>query len=84
MSAVSNLRILLLGAGGREHALAWKLAQSPIVGQIFVCPGNGGTSLLPKTSNVPLSGNDFNELVKFATDNNVSLKNQRHLRSHSK
>jgi phosphoribosylamine--glycine ligase/phosphoribosylformylglycinamidine cyclo-ligase len=66
-----SLRILILGAGGREHALGWKLAQSTLVERIFVCPGNGGTKSLPKTENVPLSGNDFGELVQYAVKNQV-------------
>lgn len=66
-----SLRILILGAGGREHALAWKLAQSPLVDHIFVCPGNGGTESLAKTTNVALSGSNFGELVDFAVKNEV-------------
>lgn len=65
------LRILVLGSGGREHALAWKLAQSPLVGQIYVCPGNGGTSQVPKTTNVTVGSNTFPELVAFATQEKV-------------
>jgi phosphoribosylamine--glycine ligase / phosphoribosylformylglycinamidine cyclo-ligase len=64
-------RILVLGSGGREHALAWKLSQSLLVNHIFVCPGNGGTSCLPKTTNVDLSTTDFSQLVKFALKNEV-------------
>lgn len=64
--------VLIVGSGGREHALAWKLAQSPLVKEIFVCPGNGGTATLDKTSNVgvPLS-HDFALLVAFAVENKV-------------
>jgi phosphoribosylamine-glycine ligase len=65
--------VLILGSGGREHALAWKLAQSARVERLFVCPGNGGTATLPKTANVSLSGTNFEELVKFATENEVRL-----------
>lgn len=65
------LKILVLGNGGREHALAWKLSQSDLVQHIFVAPGNGGTSQLPKTSNVQMSISDFNPLVKFALDEEV-------------
>ncbi|EPQ61418.1 hypothetical protein GLOTRDRAFT_89991 [Gloeophyllum trabeum ATCC 11539] len=72
MSA-SALRILILGSGGREHALAWKLSQSQLVQDIFVCPGNGGTSQCPKTANVDISSSDFAALVKFAVENQVSL-----------
>ncbi|KAJ7446412.1 aminoimidazole ribonucleotide synthetase [Mycena galericulata] len=68
-----SIRILLLGSGGREHALAWKFAQSPLVEQIFVCPGNGGTDQLPKTTNAPLSSTDFPALVAFAVENELNL-----------
>ena len=64
---IMSIRILLLGGGGREHALVWKLARSPLVDHIYVCPGNAGTYQEPKTSNIidiPL--NDFLRLVDFA------------------
>ena len=66
-----SLRILILGAGGREHALAWKLAKSPRVERIFVCPGNGGTSTESKTVNVSLPADDFPALVDFAVKEQV-------------
>ena len=70
----SDLTILLVGNGGREHALAWRLAQSPSVKTIFVAPGNGGTATgLDKVQNVNISGGDFPKLVQFALDNNVNL-----------
>ncbi|KAJ6575362.1 bifunctional purine ADE1 [Mycena capillaripes] len=69
-----SIRILLLGSGGREHALAWKLSQSPLVDHTFVCPGNGGTNQLPKTTNVSaVSATDFPALVAFAVDNELNL-----------
>lgn len=68
-----SLRILILGAGGREHALAWKLAQSPLVEHIFVCPGNGGTDGLAKTTNVAVPGSNFDELVQYSLKNGVSV-----------
>ena len=49
------MKILVIGSGGREHALAWKLAQSPKATQVFVAPGNGGTALAPQLSNLPLT-----------------------------
>ncbi|KAL1919764.1 uncharacterized protein VTP21DRAFT_1695 [Calcarisporiella thermophila] len=69
-----NLTILIVGNGGREHALAWRLAHSKLVKRIFVAPGNGGTaSGIPKVSNVNIGVSDFAELVKFAIENNVNL-----------
>ncbi|KAJ8522030.1 hypothetical protein ONZ45_g1397 [Pleurotus djamor] len=69
-----STRILILGSGGREHALTWKLSQSPFVEHIFVCPGNGGTAKEPKAINLDyLSPNDFPALVDFAVKNSVDL-----------
>ncbi len=67
------LRVLILGSGGREHALAWKLAQSALVEQILVCPGNGGTSQVPKTKNIKSPSNDFRDLVQLALAEEVVL-----------
>ncbi|KAI0814813.1 aminoimidazole ribonucleotide synthetase [Irpex lacteus] len=67
------LRVLILGSGGREHALAWKLAQSALVEQILVCPGNGGTSQVPKTKNVKSPSNDFRDLVQLALAEEITL-----------
>lgn len=71
---MSNLRILLIGNGGREHALAWKLSQSSRVESIFAVPGNGGTAACPKVSNVTsVSADNFPALVEFAQSNGVNL-----------
>lgn len=71
---MADLRILLIGNGGREHALAWKLSQSSRVEQIFAVPGNGGTASCPKVANVgSVKADDFAGLVKFAQDNQISL-----------
>lgn len=65
------MNILLLGSGGREHALAWKISQSPLTEKLFIAPGNAGTRLAG--SNVPLNINDFNEVARFALENSVRL-----------
>ena len=65
------MNILIIGSGGREHALAWKLAQSPKVTQIFVAPGNAGTAQLNKTQNITQQDNAA--LVKFAQNNDIEL-----------
>ena len=70
------LRVLLIGNGGREHALAWKLSQSPRVEFIFVVPGNGGTAHeSSKVSNISseVQPNDYPGLVAFAKQKNVNL-----------
>ncbi|KAF3163208.1 Bifunctional purine biosynthetic protein ade1 [Orbilia oligospora] len=68
------LRILLVGNGGREHALAWKLAQSDRVEKIIVAPGNGGTArTVPKTSNKKIGVTDFKALVALAIEENINL-----------
>ena len=68
------LRILLIGNGGREHALCWKLAQSPIVEEIHVCPGNGGTALVTKAQNVNgVSSDDFPALLRFCRDKRINF-----------
>ena len=69
-----KLRILLVGNGGREHAIAWKLSQSPRVEHIFVVPGNGGTAQLKKATNVTSAKDgDFASLVQFARQNSINL-----------
>ena len=60
------MKILIVGGGGREHALAWKCAQSPLVDHVFVAPGNAGTALEPNVSNVDVAAEDSNALLKFA------------------
>ncbi|CAI6096172.1 unnamed protein product [Clonostachys chloroleuca] len=71
---MADLRILLIGNGGREHALAWKLSQSSRVKAIYAVPGNGGTATCPKVSNISsVSASDFSGLVSFAQSNGVNL-----------
>ena len=67
------MKILVLGGGGREHALAWKLAQPNTVTQVFVAPGNAGTATEPKLSNVALSLSDFAALADFAAEEDIAL-----------
>lgn len=67
------MNVLVIGAGGREHALAWKAAQSPLVETVYVAPGNGGTALEPNIENVDLAVNDFGGLADFAQQNNCEL-----------
>ena len=67
------MNVLMIGGGGREHALAWKLAQSKEVNTVFVAPGNAGTALEPRCQNVDLSPSDFTGLIDFAKANNCQL-----------
>ncbi|MEE2820113.1 MAG: phosphoribosylamine--glycine ligase, partial [Pseudomonadota bacterium] len=65
------MKVLIIGGGGREHALAWKLAQSPRVTNVFVAPGNAGTALEDTITNVDLSVADLDGLVTFAKRQNI-------------
>ena len=65
--------ILVIGSGGREHALAWKCAQDISVSEVFVCPGNAGTALENKVSNVSLNVDDFTEVKDFCIEENIAL-----------
>ena len=65
------MKVLVIGSGGREHALAWKLAQSGKVQTVFVAPGNGGTAADPKLTNIALT--DFNALADFVQAEKVTL-----------
>ncbi|PIE41989.1 MAG: phosphoribosylamine--glycine ligase [Gammaproteobacteria bacterium] len=67
------MKVLIIGSGGREHALGWKVAQSPRIETVFVAPGNAGTALEPKLENVAIDVLAVDELVAFAKDNNVEL-----------
>ncbi|KNE73259.1 phosphoribosylamine-glycine ligase [Allomyces macrogynus ATCC 38327] len=67
------ISVLVIGGGGREHALAWKLAQSAKVARVYVAPGNGGTATLNKVENVNIKDTDLDALVAFAQTKNVAL-----------
>ena len=64
------MNILLLGSGGREHAIAWKIAQSPKVDKLFIAPGNAGTALVG--INVDIKADDFAAIKDFALANQVN------------
>jgi len=65
--------ILVIGSGGREHALAWKCAQDESVSEVFVCPGNAGTALENRVSNVSINVDDFAAVKDFCIENNIAL-----------
>jgi phosphoribosylamine--glycine ligase len=65
------MNVLILGAGGREHALAWKIAQSPILGDLYIAPGNAGT--FNHGENVQLDAGDFEKLKSFLLENRIEM-----------
>lgn len=65
--------ILIIGSGGREHALAWKAAQSKLADTVFVAPGNAGTALEPGIENIDIPADDIDELKRFALDRQIGL-----------
>src|SRR5215831_18956909 len=65
------MKLLVIGSGGREHALAWRLAQSPRVQKVYVAPGNGGTAREPGVENVSIT--EFAELADFAGRERIQL-----------
>ena len=73
MSASSHKKVLIIGSGGREHALAWKAAQSPRVEHVFVAPGNGGTVAEKKCANIAIEASDTKSLVSFAKTNAIDI-----------
>ena len=71
--AAEKMKVLVVGGGGREHALAWKIASSPRVEQVFVAPGNAGTAGEPGVENVPIAAEDIVSLKKFAISKTIDL-----------
>ncbi|MDP9009831.1 MAG: phosphoribosylamine--glycine ligase [Pseudomonadota bacterium] len=67
------MRILIVGGGGREHALAWKCAQSPRIEHVFVAPGNAGTALEPRVSNLDIAADDIDALLGVAIEKDIGL-----------
>lgn len=67
------MRVLIIGSGGREHALGWKVAQNPNVETVFIAPGNAGTALEPKLENVNISVESISELVALANQKQIEL-----------
>lgn len=67
------MKILVVGSGGREHALAWKLAQSPKADTVFVAPGNAGTAIESNLKNVPIGVEDLDDLLAFAQKEGIGL-----------
>lgn len=67
------MKVLVIGGGGREHALGWKAAQNPEVETVFIAPGNAGTELEPKLENVAIEVTDIAALVEFAKNNDIAL-----------
>jgi phosphoribosylamine---glycine ligase len=67
------MKILVVGGGGREHALAWKLSQTPVAETVFVAPGNAGTEAEPGLENVAIAADDIDALLEFAKTNKIDL-----------
>jgi phosphoribosylamine--glycine ligase len=67
------MKVLIVGSGGREHALAWQSAKSPRVEKVFVAPGNAGTALEPGVENIPIPVSDLDGLLDFAREQGVDL-----------
>ncbi len=67
------MKVLIIGSGGREHALAWKVAQSPRVTEVHVAPGNAGTALEPRVRNVEVAAEDVQGLLRHALAERIDL-----------
>lgn len=73
IDTLMSAKVLIIGSGGREHALAWSLASSPQVEQVFIAPGNGGTNSIPAAQNVAFALNDHDGLLAFAQLEEMTL-----------
>ena len=65
------MNVLILGSGGRENAFAWKISKSSSCGQLYICPGNAGTSLIGKNINISLS--NFDEIKTFVLNKDIEM-----------
>lgn len=65
------MKLLLLGSGGREHALAWKIAQSPKIEKLYIAPGNAGTQEVGE--NVAIKADDFEAIKRFVLENSIDM-----------
>jgi phosphoribosylamine--glycine ligase len=69
-----SLKVLLVGGGGREHAMAWKIAGSPLLGRLFAAPGNAGIAAMSKfAACVDIAADDVDQLLSFATRERIDL-----------
>ncbi len=71
--AKNKLNILILGSGGREHALCWKIAQSPQLKKLYCAPGNAGTARMEEVENVALDADDHAAIIGFCRTQNIGL-----------
>ena len=78
------MKVLIIGSGGREHALSWKVSKSPKVTEVFVAPGNGGTELEEHITNIDIQSDDIDALSDFAIKESIDLTtvSYTHLRAH--
>ena len=67
------MKILVVGSGGREHALAWKLKQSPLADIVYVAPGNAGTAMETGVENIDIAADDIHGLCKFAKESAIDM-----------
>ena len=67
------MKVLIIGSGGREHALSWKCIQSSMVSKVYVAPGNAGTQIEDNIQNVAINPENFAELSNFAQENEIEL-----------
>ena len=67
------MKVLIVGSGGREHALSWKVSKSAMVSKVFVAPGNGGTELEDQVTNIDIQANNIEALANFATKESIDL-----------